>query len=409
MQTDQDSFKREAGLRKMAAIINQRGVSVSEHQIQDAIRNNLDDGAFLRRHLAEDPSQNFSDNGDVLDEMRRSTRQEFSLCRALSGALSREGVTGYEAEVMQEHCAKTGQRMAADSILIPFEALGQRSMLAGSYGAGGSTVATDMGALIPKLDPMPVVEQAGATLLRGLTAPTSLPRHTTAAIAEWVAEAQEVSKSTPGTDDVMLTPHGLACYSEVSRQLAITSSIDVEAFLRQELLRRLNLGIDKAALVGSGVSGTPKGLFSLAEAAINVVTFGGAPTWAKIVEFGGEVEDQDGANGRLSWITSAPVKAKWQATTKDSGSGMFLAEGDQANGSRIHVTSQLRGTDGEDRVLFGDFSQLVVSTFGALEVLVDQSSALHRRGLIGLTALVHADVAVRQGKAFARSSDKGNQ
>ena len=408
-ETELKQLRRERDIREVGRLYKERGYDVSEERMRRAIESGTDSNAFARQLLDSDATPTRGADTRVLDEMNRSSKREFSLCRALSGAISREGVTGYEAEVMEEHVHRTGQQLAPDSIVIPFEALNRRSMLAGDYGAGGSTVPVDTGALIPKLDPQPVVEAAGGTFLRGLTAPTALPRHTTAAIAEWVAEAQEVSKSTPGTDDVLLTPHGLAAYCETSKQLVITSSIDVEAFLRNELTRRINLGLDKAALVGAGTSGVPRGLFSIAESAINPITFGGAPSWSKLVEFGGEIEDQDGAASRMSWVTSASVKSKWQATSKDTGSGMFLAEGDMANGHRIHVTSQLRGTSAEDRVLFGDFSQLVVSIFGGLEILVDQSSSLHRRGLVGLTALVHADVVIRQGKAFARSTDKGNQ
>lgn len=347
----------------------------------------------------------------VLDDMRRSEKQEFSVCRAINGFISKAGITGFEAEVIQEIERQTGQRSEAGGILIPMAALTvQRSMLAGVFNQGGSTVPVDTGPMIPKLDPVPVVEASGATVLRGLTAPTNFPRHTTAAVAQWVAEAQEVAKSTPGTDDVMLTPHGLAAYVEIGRQLAKTSSIDVEAFVRMEIIRRINLAIDKAALVGPGVDGVPKGIFKVAASLVNEVTFGGAPTWGKVVEFESEIEDQDGLEGTLGFITSASVKGAWKSTSKDSGSGMFLAsEGNMANGYPIRVTSQLKGSAAENKVAFGNWAQLLIGMYGAIELFVDQSADLQRRGLIGLTGLAHADVAIRQGKAFARSTDAGNQ
>jgi hypothetical protein len=80
-----------------------------------------------------------------------------------------------------------------------------------------------------------------------------------------------------------------------------------------------------------------------------------------------------------------------------------------ANGYPVYTTSLLKGTAFANRVVFGNFAQLLVGMYGAIELLIDQSAQLQRRGLIGITGLAHADVAIRQGKAFARSTDAGNQ
>lgn len=390
---------------------DERGLEIPDDTRKQADDNSWGYNEVCAHVLSKQPASNRGADTKVLDEMQRKEKRGFSVLRAISGAMSKNGVQGFEAEVMKEIESVTGQRSAEGGLLIPLSALStQRSMLAGVFDQGGSTVPVETGPMIEKLDPVPVVEQAGAMMLRGLNSPVSFPRHTTAAVAQWVGEAQEVEKSTPGTDDVMLTPHGLAAYVEISRQLALTSSIDVEAFVRGEILRRINLGIDKAALVGSGTNGVPKGLFALAASAINEVTFGDPPTWKKILEFEGAIEDQDGLDGTLAWITSAPVKQAWKGTSKDTGSGLFLATQDNtANGYPVLVTSQLAGTIGANKVVFGNFMQLMVGMYGAIEILVDQSASLQRRGLIGLTGLAHADVAVRQGKAFARSTDTGNQ
>jgi len=401
--------KRIAGIEKARAEATTRGYDVSPEIITKAIEDGHN-GDWLTARAVEGSKPRQAADTAVLDGMQKQEKRSFSLCRVLNALQKEIQLDGFEAEV----CSETAKRYGvtgARGLMVPFEALSQRSMLAGVYGSGGSTVPLEKGAMIEKLDPMPVVEMAGATVLRGLGGPVSFPRHTTAAIAEWVGEGVEVGKSTPGTDDVTLTPLGLAAYVEMSKQLALTSSIDIEAFVRSEILRRIYLAVDKAALTGSGTQGVPKGVFSLntSTSGINTMSFGGAPGWDDITKFEGELEADDALRGSLRFITSASVKAKWKAASKDTGSGQFLADGNAANGYDILVTSQLAGTTYANRVVFGNWSDMMVGLFGAVELMVDQSAALQRRGLVGITGLTHADVAVRHAQSFCVSTDAGNQ
>jgi HK97 family phage major capsid protein/HK97 family phage prohead protease len=401
--------KRIAGIQGAADELRSKGYEVEGKQISEAIENGYNGDWLKARSVEAKKAVKMGADTEVLDKMQKETKRSFSLLRVLRSLQEETKLDGFEAEVCAE-TARTFGVTGAKGFMIPFEAFSSRSLLAGDYAAGGSFVPLEKGPLIEKLDPMPVVEMAGATVLRGISGPISFPRQTGAATAEWVAEAAQVNKSTPATDDVMLTPHGLSAYVEFSKQLALTSSIDVEAWVRSEILRRIYLAIDKAAIVGSGSSGVPKGVFSLSNGSgLNTVSFGGAPTWAKVTEFEGALEDDDALRGSLAWITSSPVKAKWKATSKDSGSGQYLADGNSANGYDIYVTSQLAGTTFANHVLFGNFSDMLVGLFGAVELMSDQSAALQRRGLVGITGLTHADVAVRHAESFCVSTDTGNQ
>ena len=406
--------ERKRGAKVLDAIefCNQRGLEVPADTRRKADENGWQYEQVCAFILENQPESKRGADTKTLDTIQRAEQRQFSLCRAIAGAMSKRGIDGFEAEVIAEVSRTSGIQQSEGGILIPIGALSQRSMLAGVYDQGGSTVPVTTGPMIEKLDPIAVVEAAGATVLRGLTGPTNFPRHTGAAVAHWVAEAATVDASTPGTDDVMVTPHGIAAYVELSRQLAATSSIDAESFVRMEILRRLNLGIDLAALAGSGVAGVPRGVFELntSTSGINTVAFGGAPSWGKITEFEGAIEADNALMGNLSWITTAPVKAAWKSTSKDTGSGQYLAsESNQANGYPILVTSQLAGTSYNNRVVFGNFADMIVGMYGVIEILIDQSAALQRRGIIGITGLAHADVAFRHPESFCVSTDTANQ
>jgi HK97 family phage major capsid protein len=405
------ALARLQSIESAATVLTERGFAPSAELRQKALSEGWNGDRLYAETIKAAATVKRGADTQVLDTMRQAEKREFLVARAINSYLTKRTVDGFEGEVIAEITRTTGQRMPETGILIPWGALSTRSLLAGSFAAGGSTVPVQMGAMINKLDPMPVVERAGATVFRGVSGPIVFPRQTTAATAQWVAEAVEVQKSTPGTDDVTLTPHGIAAYLEASRQLALSSSIDVEAWMRNEITKRIGLGIDKGALTGAGTAGVPRGAFALntSTSGINTVSFGGAPTWAKITEFEGAVESDDALMGNIAWITSAPVKAKWKATSKDTGSGQYLADGNNANGYPIFVTSQLASTSYANRVLFGDFSQLYVAMFGALELLIDSSAALQRKGLIGITGLAMADIGFAHPESFAVSTDAGNQ
>lgn len=405
------ALARMKSIDSACTLLSERGFKASAELRSKALSEGWDGDRMIAEHIKANATSKRGADTEVLETMRQTEKREFHVARAVGAYMQTGKVDGFEGEVMAEITRTTGQRMPQTGILIPWGALSTRSLLAGSFSAGGSTVPVQTGPMINKLDPMPVVERAGATVFRGVSGPIVFPRQTSAATAAWVAEAVEAAKSTPGTDDVTLTPHGIAAYLEASRQLMLSSSIDVEAWMRNEITKRIGLGIDKGALTGAGTAGVPRGAFSLntSTSGINTVTFGGAPTWAKITEFEGAVEGDDALMGNIAWVTSAPVKAKWKATSKDTGSGQYLADGNAANGYPIFVTSQLASTDYANRVLFGDFSQLYVAMFGALELLLDSSAALQRKGLVGITGLAMADVGFAHPESFAVSTDAGNQ
>jgi HK97 family phage major capsid protein len=414
-EADKRALARLDGIQSATTTLTKRGFVVSEELSRKALNEGWSGDKLTLEVLRSAPEVAskpiIGADSAVLDEMRKAEKREFFISRALASYLTKRRVEGFEGEVMQEITKRTGQMIPETGILVPHSALSTRSLLAGSFSAGGATVPVQMGPMIDKLDAMPVLERAGATVFRGVSGPLVFPRQTTAATAHWVAEAVEVAKSTPGTDDMTLTPHGISAYVEASRQLMLSSAIDVEGWIRREINKRISLGIDRGALVSDGSAGTPMGAFALnvSTSGINPVTFGAAPTWAKIVEFEGAVEADDALMGNLAWITTAPVKARWKSVSRDTGSGVYLANGNEANGYPIFVTSQLASSSFNNRVLFGDFSQLYIALFGALELLVDSSAALQRRGLVGITGLAMADVGFAHTESFAVSTDAGNQ
>jgi HK97 family phage major capsid protein len=200
-----------------------------------------------------------------------------------------------------------------------------------------------------------------------------------------------------------MTPHRLGAFTDISKQLIAQSSLDVEGFVRNDLASILALAIDKAVLEGSGASGQPTGI--LATTGVGSVTFGGAPTWAKVVEFETDVATANADIGTMNYVTTAAVRGAWKTTVKTANQAIFLAEQNSTNGYGLLVTNQVSS----DKVIFGAFSAASLGIWGGVDVLVDPYGSQAIAGLVRIVAQTYVDVGVRQAGAFAVSADAGNQ
>ena len=68
-----------------------------------------------------------------------------------------------------------------------------------------------------------------------------------------------------------MSPKTLGAFTDVTRQLMIQSSLDVENLIRNDLAGSMAIAIDNAALEGSGSSGNPTGITNTT--GINTVGF----------------------------------------------------------------------------------------------------------------------------------------
>ena len=167
-------------------------------------------------------------------------------------------------------------------------------------------------------------------------------------------------------------------------------------------MRVTGIALDLAALHGSGASNEPLGLDGTS--GIGSVTFGGAPTWADVVEFETDVSAANGLTGNAAFLTSSSVRGKWKTTVKESGVARYLLEDNEANGYELHVSENVTG----NIVFFGVWSQLVVASWGAMSVIVDPYSKA-ASGQRVITVNSFHDVGVLQPSSFSVSSDAGNQ
>lgn len=341
--------------------------------------------------------------------LSRKEKAEYSITAAIHGQANQIAGTGkfdgLEREVSDAISKKIGR--TAKGFFMPMADLSlKRDLSAGVDAKGGYTVQTDVlgGSLIELLRNKTQVFGLGTRLLSGLQGDIAIPKADGGATAYWLAEAAAVTPSDQNFAQVGLTPKRLAAATAYTKQLVAQSSIDVENFVRDDLMRVIALAIDLAVLEGTGAAGQPTGILNTA--GINTVTFGAAPTWAKVVEFETAVATDNADIGSLNYLTTPGVRGAWKTTAKAANTSDFLWQTNDTpvNGYGADVTNQITN----DKVFYGDFSQSLVGMWDGMDVVVDPYS-LSLNGQIRIVMQNLVDVAIRHAESFCVSTDAGNQ
>lgn len=301
----------------------------------------------------------------------------------------------------------------------------QRDQLIGSPQFGGDLVETQLleERFIDIFRNSSKMRQMGMQSLTGLVGYVDIPKQTSGAIdgssVYWVGEDEAVGKNTAEFGLVKFRPKNVGAYMYMTRSMLLHGSIGMENFTRRELAIALALGMDKAAIDGSGTANEPLGILNTG--GVNPIIFGAdgaAPNWQKIVQFETKIAVANADERTMGWIVNARTRGElksrpkfdntsnetlWQSANNMSNQGYI-------NGYRAGVTNQIRGDytkgtgTGLSGVIFGDFSRLVCAEWGSYELAVDPFDKFLEAGL--RVRIIHTcDIQVLQEKAFSVATD----
>jgi HK97 family phage major capsid protein len=350
----------------------------------------------------------------------RDEQKKYSLARYIRGMLP----GSYESATLEN---EIGQRMSGrgDGVKlsrpVPMEivspALATRDLSVGNFGSGGALVETSVSdEIVPLLRNVPLCRRLGARILTGLSSNVSLPRQTSPSTASNMPETGTVQTSTPSVDQLILTPHRVSVSVVFSRQLILQSSADVEAFIRDDISRQINLAIDSAVISGAGAADQPLGILNTP--GVGSVLFAGTATWSSIVAFETQLASQNVSDdGSIGYLMTPTVKGRLKTVAK-TGVGVtsvvpiFLWEGDAAdeygdgemNGYTAMSTNQVPA----NAMIFGNFEELIHAMWGGYDVIVDPYTEA-TAATVRVVVNTFGDVAVRHPVSFCVSADAANQ
>ena len=332
-------------------------------------------------------------------DLSRGEKQSYSLLRAISASASGDwSKAGLEKEISDTIAQRSGQ--SNGGFYMPSDmAWGRRDLTVGTNNAGGFLVGTDHdGAnFIDALRAAMVTTRLGARIMSNLQGNVAIPKLATGTSTYWVAEDGAPTEGQPVFASVSLTPKNLASFVQISRNLLVQSDPSVETVIQDDITRAIAVAIDAAALAGTGSSNQPTGI--LATTGIGSVSFSsaGAPTFAEIVAIESAISADNAMGANMAFVTTPALAGTLKTTTKDSGSGRFVSEDNAIMGYSVNPTSSMTA----NTILLGDFSQLMIAQFGAVEVITDRNAQTGQLTL-GLHAMV--DVGVRHAESFAKGA-----
>jgi HK97 family phage major capsid protein len=179
------------------------------------------------------------------------------------------------------------------------------------------------------------------------------------------------------------------------------SALAVDAFVREELSKRMAIAIDYNAFNGRGATTyyEPTGILKTTGIGATAWTTASTPTWAKVVELEGEVAQSNALMGNLRYVTSPAFLSTLKTTVKAASYPVYLAEGGMMNGYQVLSTTQMPAAT----VLFGNFSDVILGFWGGLDLIVDNVSA--NNGDVTIKVFQDYDVVVRHPASFCLASN----
>jgi HK97 family phage major capsid protein len=349
-------------------------------------------------------------------------KKRYSIGRAI--LLAADGGGGFEREVSDAIGKKLGRApQNNNSIFIPTGLqLGdpgqfKRTPLTTTGATTGSDILfTEPGSFIDMLRARAKVFMLGAQLLPGLTGAVAFPKQTGAGTLYWVGEnpGSDVTESNIALDQIVLSPKTAMAQQGYSRQLLRQSAGVVDTLVTNDLRKTAALGIDRAALHGTGASNQPTGIY--VASGVNPVPFGGAITFPKVVQMETVIAEADADVNEMGYLTTPGVRGAAKTTQKFSGTnGEAIWTGSagqgEMNGYRAEVSTQVSKTmlgsaptgGTEHGIAFGVWSELLVGEWGAMEILTDPYT-LAGKGLIRLVLFLMVDMGYRHPEAFSKGT-----
>lgn len=361
------------------------------------------------------PAKIVTDNPDANKiGMEAKDLEKYSIVRAINCLASKRPLDGVEKAAHDAHVKLTGRETEGIGFWIPQDVLSfnrggvseqVRALFTNVYNAAGAFVNTDLlaGSLIELLRNKLTVMRMGARSLSGLNGNVAIPLQSGGATASWLAENATIAESTQTVGQLGLTPHRLGASTSYTYQLLAQSSVDVENFVREDLMRVLAIAKDLAAIAGTGVSGQPLGILNTTNLSTSV-TFANAQTmlYSDALIFENNVAINNADLGKLGYLTTPTVRKNAKSVAEIAAANSNpVWKNDIVNGFTAFASNQVPTATS---VIFGNWDDLIIADWAGSQVIVDPYS-LSLQGQVRVVMQQLCDNGLRHAKSFSVSTN----
>ena len=261
---------------------------------------------------------------------------------------------------------------------ITMRAADPDAIVAGTAGFGQENVPEQKGALDVAIRNASILNDMGATWFGNAVGDISLPHYSGSRVG-WKGEIEAADDGKGGFSEVILTPHRLTAYVDVSKQFLLQDSNDAEAILVRDLAEAIAEKLDETVFGDSTGSTQPAGIFSDVYSAQTLATgetLSGI-TYDNVLAHEEAVEEMNGRN--FMFIIHPKVKYALKGTQMASGLAMVL-DGRELDGYNYISSNSVK----DGGLVCMDPRDLAVAQWGGVEIVVDNLS----RAIYGEVRLV---------------------
>lgn len=270
----------------------------------------------------------------------------------------------------------------------------QKSLNESVFQAGGALVPEDfMNEVIELLRAKTVVREMGTPSIPMNMGSITMPFQDTAATAQYIGELQNIPPSQPSFGQLTLSAKKLVSLVPISNDLLRDASINVDAMVRDDMVRSMSLREDIAFIRDNGGSNTPKGMrFWALPANVFQRTSAGGPGAATLDEITNDLftamlnlENLNIPMNNAGWLMTPRTKAGLMRQRDLNGNFVFRDEMlrgtlmgyKYATTTQIPTNLNVSGAGNDTEVYFADFSSLVIAESTSLEVSVYEGGAFN--------------------------------
>lgn len=332
-------------------------------------------------------AQEDKENKRTLNIKSNKMNKEFRLLKAIADIANNrqmDDVALAVSEQGREEMRKNGLSYGGQ-IQIPVESRAAITVAA----EGEDTVATNLYNVMEPLRAKNVLLAAGAKLITNLTGDVQIPLMS-ATNCGWESEMGEAPDGAGTFSSVKLSPKRLTCYIDISKAFLVQDSVGAEELIRQDIIQAVNSKLEETLLSDDAGDATkPAGIFSVINPSAHTVS-----NFADLCNAESDIEDAN-VIGELKYVMSNKAKAALRSMQKSAKTTQLVMENGQIDGTPVLNTSHVSGK----KFAYGDWSNLAIGQFGALDITVDSYSQA-TKGAIRLVLNIFMDAKVLRPEAF---------
>lgn len=331
---------------------------------------------------------------EVIDSIKvGEERKDFSLMKSIRQLAENKGIEQNEILTRGANEFRKAGLGYNGQLILPSEF--RSDILAGTSTQGQEIVAENKLNLMGALRANSVLGSAGSQMLGGLSGDISIPVYSGSSVA-WKGETTAAADGAGAFTEVTLSPKRLTAYVDVSKLFLLQDSVGAESLLYNDLMSAVVAKLENTFLgTVSGSTTQPAGIFYDKEYAVS-----GTTSWSNVVTLESAVDTANALTGNLAYIIHPTTNGLFKTTAKASNQAIFIKDGNNVNGYKTLVTSNMPTIGAGKGVVFANWSDFVIGQWGGMDITVDPYTVA-KEGKVRLVINTYWDGKFRRDESYA--------